>query len=192
MDKETIEIRWHGRAGQGVVTAAVTLADVISTEKDLYVQAFPEFGAEKRGAPILAFNRISKKPIRSHSQVYYPDIIVVTDPSLLGTVDIGSGAKEDAIFLMNTTFDIDIVRKRLSLGSKKIYALDAYSIAEDVLGRAIPNVPMVSALVKVTGLMDLDKFTKNIRVALGKKLRPEVVEKNMKTIDRAFKEVLEG
>jgi pyruvate ferredoxin oxidoreductase gamma subunit len=192
MDKETIEIRWHGRAGQGVVTAAVTLADVISTEKDLYVQAFPEFGAEKRGAPILAFNRISKKPIRSHSQVYYPDIVVVTDPSLLGTVDVSSGAKEDAIFLMNTTFDIDLIRKRLSLEKKKIYALDAYTIAQDELGRAIPNVPMVSALVKITGLMDLDKFTKNVRVSLGKKLRPEVVEKNMNTIDRAFKEVFEG
>lgn len=192
MDKETIEIRWHGRAGQGVVTAAVTLADVISTEEDLFVQAFPEFGAEKRGAPILAFNRISKKPIRSHSQVYYPDIVVVTDPSLLGMVDISSGAKDDAIFLMNTKFDIDLIRERLGLGEKKIFALDAYTIAEDELGRAIPNVPMVSALVKVTGLMDLDKFTKNIRVSLGKKLRSEVVEKNMKTIDRAFEEVIEG
>jgi len=192
MDKETIEIRWHGRAGQGVVTTGMTLADVISTEKDLYVQAFPEFGAEKRGAPILAFNRISKKPIRSHSQVYYPDIVVVTDPSLLGIVDITRGAKEDALFLMNTIFDIDLIRKKLSLGEKKIYALDAYTIAENELGRAIPNVPMVSALVKVTGLMDLDKFTKNIRVSLGKKLRPEVVEMNMKTIDRAFKEVFEG
>jgi pyruvate ferredoxin oxidoreductase gamma subunit len=140
----------------------------------------------------LAFNRISKKPIRSHSQVYYPDIVVVTDPSLLGTVDVSSGAKEDAIFLMNTTFDIDLIRKRLSLGKKKIYALDAYSIAEQELGRPIPNVPMVSALVKVTGLMDLDKFTKNIKVSLRKKLRQEVVEKNMKTIDRAFKEVFEG
>ena len=192
MDKETIEIRWHGRAGQGVVTAAVTLADVISTEEDLYVQAFPEFGAEKRGAPILAFNRISKKPIRSHSQVYYPDIVVVTDHSLLGTVDVSSGAKDDAFFLINTTFDIDLIRKRLSLEEKKIFALDAYAIAEKELVRAIPNVPMVSALVKVTGLMDLDKFIKNIRGSLGKKLRPEVVEKNMKTIDRAFKEVFEG
>jgi pyruvate ferredoxin oxidoreductase gamma subunit len=192
MDKETIEIRWHGRAGQGVVTAAATLADVISTEEDLHVQAFPEFGAEKRGAPILAFNRISKKPIRSHSQVYYPDIVVVTDPSLLGTVDVTSGAKEDAIFLMNTIFDIDLVRKRLSLKEKKIYALDAYTIAEQELGRAIPNVPMVSALVKVTGLMELDKFKKNIRISLSKKLRPEVVEKNLRTIDRAFEEVKEG
>lgn len=192
MDKETIEIRWHGRAGQGVVTAAATLADVISTEEDLYVQAFPEFGAEKRGAPILAFNRISKKPIRSHSQVYYPDIVVVTDPSLLGMVDVSSGAKEDAIFLMNTTFDLDQVRKKLGLGTKKIFALDAYSIAEQVLGRAIPNVPMVSALVKITGLMDLDKFKRNVKISLGKKLRDEVVEKNLKTIDRALEEVKEG
>jgi pyruvate ferredoxin oxidoreductase gamma subunit len=93
---------------------------------------------------------------------------------------------------MNTIFDINLIRKKLSLGEKKIFALDAYTIAEDELGRAIPNVPMVSALVKVTGFMDLDKFTKNIRLSLAKKLRSEVVEKNMKTIDRAFKEVYEG
>jgi len=190
--KETIEIRWHGRAGQGVVTAAATLADVLSSEKDLHVQAFPEFGAEKRGAPVLAFNRISKKPIRSHSQVYYPDIVIVTDPSLLGTVDVTSGAKDDAIFIMNTTFDMSLVRNRLSLGDKKIYSLDAYTIASDELGRAIPNVPMVAALVKVTEIMDLKKFKEKIKVSLGKKLRREVVEMNMKTIDRAFREVKEG
>jgi pyruvate ferredoxin oxidoreductase gamma subunit len=190
--KETIEIRWHGRAGQGVVTAAVTLADVLSSEKGIHVQAFPEFGAEKRGAPILAFNRISKKPIRSHSQVYYPDIVVVTDPSLLGMVDISSGAKDDAIFLMNTTFDVSLIRERLSLGDRKIYSLDAYTIATDELGRAIPNVPMVAALMKVTELMGLEKFKEKVKVSLGKKLRPEVVEMNMRTIDRAVKEVKEG
>jgi len=190
--KETIEIRWHGRAGQGVVTAAATLADVLSSERDMHVQAFPEFGAEKRGAPILAFNRISKKPIRSHSQVYYPDIVVVTDPSLLGMVDISSGAKDDTIFLMNTTFEVSLIRERLSLGKRKIYSLDAYTIATDELGRAIPNVPMVAALVKVTELMDLKKFKEKIKVSLGKKLRREVVEMNMRTIDRAFKEVKEG
>lgn len=189
--KETIEIRWHGRAGQGVVTAAVTLADVISPEKDLYVQAFPEFGAEKRGAPILAFNRISQKPIRSHSQVYYPDIVVVTDPSLLGLVDISSGAKEDAIFLMNTTFDISLVREKLELGDRKIYGLDAYTIAIDELGRAIPNVPMVAALVKITELVKLDDFKERLKKSLGKKLRSEVVEMNLRTVDRALKEVKE-
>ena len=190
--KETIEIRWHGRAGQGVVTAAVTMADVLSSEENMYVQAFPEFGAEKRGAPILAFNRISKKPIRSHSQVYYPDIVVVTDPSLLGIVDISSGAKDDAFFLMNTTYDTSLIRERISLGEKKIYSLDAYTIATDELGKAIPNVPMVAALMKITGLMDLEKFKEKTRISLGRKLRPEVVEMNMQTIDRAFKEVQEG
>ena len=190
--KETIEIRWHGRAGQGVVTAAVTLADVLSTEKGKYVQAFPEFGAEKRGAPILAFNRISQKPIRTHSQVYYPDIVVVTDPSLLGLVDISEGAKDDAVFLMNTTFEIELIRERLSLGNRKIYALDAYAIATAELGKAIPNVPMVAALVKLTGLMEIDKFKENIKLSLAKKLRPEVVEMNLRTIDRAIREVKEG
>lgn len=190
--KETIEIRWHGRAGQGVVTAAVTLADALSAEKDIFVQAFPEFGAEKRGAPILAFNRISKKPIRTHSQVYYPDIVVVTDPSLLGMVDISSGAKDDSFYLLNTTFDIGLIRDRLSLGNRKIYTLDAYAIAERELGRAIPNVPMVAALMKVSGLMEQEQAMGRIKKSLSKKLRPEVVEKNIRTIDRAFKEVLEG
>jgi pyruvate ferredoxin oxidoreductase gamma subunit len=190
--KEKIEIRWHGRAGQGVVTAAVTLADVLSSEKGIHVQAFPEFGAEKRGAPILAFNRISHKPIRTHSQVYNPDIVVVTDPSLLGLVDIGQGAREDALFIINTTFDIALIRERLSLGDRKIFVLDAYTIASEELGRAIPNVPMVAALVKVTKLMDLSKFKERVEVSLSKKLRPEVVEKNMRTVDRAFKEVREG
>ena len=190
--KETLEIRWHGRAGQGVVTAAVTLADVLSSEKGRYVQAFPEFGAEKRGAPIMAFNRISQKPIRTHSQVYYPDIIVVTDPSLLGLVDIADGAKEDTLFLMNTTFDVPLIRERLNLGERKIYALDAYTIARDEIGRAIPNVPMVAAMIKVLNLMDLEKFRKNLEVSLSKKLRAEVVKMNLKTVSRAFEEVKEG
>jgi pyruvate ferredoxin oxidoreductase gamma subunit len=190
--KDTLEIRWHGRAGQGVVTAAVTLADVLSSEEGRYVQAFPEFGAEKRGAPILAFNRISRKPIRTHSQVYYPDIVVVTDPSLLGLVDVSEGAKDDAVYLMNMTFDISMVRERLALGERQIYALDAYTIARDELGRAIPNVPMVAALVKVLELMDLDKFKEKTKISLAKKLRPEVVEMNLKTIDRAFEEVKVG
>jgi len=190
--KDTIEIRWHGRAGQGVVTAAVTLADVLSTEKGKYVQAFPEFGAEKRGAPILAFNRISKKVIRTHSQVYSPDIVVVTDSSLLGLVDISDGAKDDAFFLINTTFDLGLIRKNLKLGNRKIFGLDAYTIARDELGKAIPNVPMVSALVKITDLMDLGRFKENIKESLSKKLRKEVVEMNLRTIDRAFKEVKEG
>lgn len=190
--KEIIEIRWHGRAGQGVVTAAVVLADVLSMEKGLYNQAFPEFGAEKRGAPILAFNRISRKPIRTHSQVYEPDIVVVTDPTLLSLINVTEGAKDDALFLLNTSFDMAAVRRTLDLGSRKVFALDAYAIAQAELGRSIPNVPLVAALVKITSLMDLDKFRENIKKSLSKKLRAEVVEQNLRTIDRAFKEVKEG
>jgi pyruvate ferredoxin oxidoreductase gamma subunit len=190
--KEIIEIRWHGRAGQGVVTAAVVLADVLSMEKGLYNQAFPEFGAEKRGAPILAFNRISRKPIRTHSQVYEPDIVVVTDPTLLSLINVTEGAKDDALFLLNTSFDMAAVRRTLDLGSRKVFALDAYAIAQAELGRSIPNVPLVAALVKITSLMDLAKFRENIKKSLSKKLRAEVVEQNLRTIDRAFKEVKEG
>jgi pyruvate ferredoxin oxidoreductase gamma subunit len=190
--KETIEVRWHGRAGQGVVTAAATLADVLSKEEGIHVQAFPEFGAEKRGAPILAFNRISQKPIRLRSQVYEPDFVIVTDPSLLGMIDVTSGAKEDAVFLLNTTFSVDRIRQRLDLGTKKVYHLDAYTIAEDELGRAIPNVPMVAAFIKVTGFMDKESFKEKIRTSLSKKLRSEVVEMNLRTVDRAYEEAKEG
>jgi pyruvate ferredoxin oxidoreductase gamma subunit len=190
--RETIEIRWHGRAGQGVVTAAVTLADVLSAEKGTYVQAFPEFGAEKRGAPILAFNRISTKPIRTHSQVYEPDVVVVTDPSLLGLIDVSEGAKSDALFVMNTTFDLGLIKKELRLEGHWLFGLDAYAIAREELGRAIPNVPLVAALVKIMDLLDLDTFRRNIEVSLSKKLRPEVVAMNMKTIDRALKEIKEA
>ena len=190
--RETIEIRWHGRAGQGVVTAAVTLADVLSTEKGTYVQAFPEFGAEKRGAPILAFNRISTKPIRTHSQVYEPDVVVVTDPSLLGLIDITEGSKDDALFVINTTFDLALIKTRLNLGKRWLFGLDAYRIAREELGRAIPNVPLVAALVKIMDLMDLDAFRRNIEASLSKKLRREVVEMNMRTIDRALQEVKEA
>jgi pyruvate ferredoxin oxidoreductase gamma subunit len=140
----------------------------------------------------LAFNRISTKPIRTHSQVYAPDVVIVTDPTLLGLVDISDGAKGDAIFLMNTTFDLALIRKKLRLGDRKIYGLDAYKIARDELGKAIPNVPMVAALVKIMDLMDLNRFRENIRVSLRKKLRPEVVEMNLRTIDRSFKEASEG
>lgn len=190
--KPTIEIRWHGRAGQGVVTAAVTLADVLAGEEGKYVQAFPEFGAEKRGAPILAFNRISQKPIRTHSQVYEPDIVVVTDPTLLGLIDVSDGAKEDALFLLNTTFDIALIRKRLNFGTRKVCALDAYSIAREEIGRPIPNVPMVAALIKVTGLLDPEKFMEKLKASLSKKLRPQLVTSNLRTVERAFKEVKEG
>lgn len=190
--KATIEIRWHGRAGQGIVTAAVTLADVLAGEEGKYVQAFPEFGAEKRGAPILAFNRISQRPIRTHSQVYEPDIVVVTDPSLLGLIDVTEGAKEDALFLLNTTFDLSLIRNRLNLGSRKVYALDAYTIAREEIGRPIPNVPMVAALIKVTGLLEPEKFMAKLEASLSKKLRPEVVKSNLRTVERAFKEVREG
>jgi len=121
--------------------------------------------------------------------VYFPDVVVVTDPSLLGIIDISSGAKEDAIFLMNTRFDVSAIRERLDLGERKIFALDAYTIASDELGRAIPNIPMVAALVKIMKLIDLDKFKERLRESLKKKLRPEVVEMNLKTVHRALKEV---
>ncbi|MFQ6082350.1 MAG: 2-oxoacid:acceptor oxidoreductase family protein [Candidatus Aminicenantia bacterium] len=186
--KDMLEIRWHGRGGQGVVTAAVTLADILAPEGK-YVQAFPEFGAEKRGAPILAFNRISDRPIRLHSQVKFPDIVIVTDPTLLGQVDIKSGTNDDAIIIINTTFDLNLIKEKLKLHPRKVYTLDAYTIANEEFGRPIPNVPMLAALMKVTTLLPVERFKQRIEKSLSKKLRTEVVKGNLRTIDRAYKEV---
>ncbi len=186
--KDMLEIRWHGRGGQGVVTAAVTLGDILAPEGK-YVQAFPEFGAEKRGAPILAFTRISSRPIRLHSQVTNPDIVMVADPTLLGLVDIKAGTKDDAVIIINTTLDSNFVKEKLKLHPRKVYTLDAYTIATEEFGRPIPNVPLLAALIKVTSLLPIEKFKERIEKSLSKKLRPEIVKGNLRTIDRAYKEV---
>ncbi len=186
--KDMLEIRWHGRGGQGIVTAAVTLGDILGPEGK-HVQAFPEFGAEKRGAPILAFTRISDRPIRLHSQVTNPDIVVVADPTLLGLVDIKAGTGDDAIIIINTSFDPSFIKDKLALHPRKVYTLDAYTIANEEFGRPIPNVPLLAALMKITSLLPKEKFKERIEKSLSKKLRPEVVEGNLRTIDRAYKEV---
>lgn len=190
--KDVFEIRWHGRAGQGIVTAAVTLADILSKQPDTYVQAFPEFGAEKRGAPILAFNRIARTPIRTHSHVEHPGIVIVADPSLLGLVDIAAGARPEAWFLFNTTFDLARLRRRLGLDGHAIHALDATAIAVEEIGRPVPNVPLLAALVATAGFMEPDRFREALRVSLGRRLKPEVVAANMRTLDRALREVRRG
>ncbi len=190
--RDLTEIRWHGRAGQGIVTAAVTLADILATRPGTYVQAFPEFGAEKRGAPILAFNRISRRPIRTHAHIERPDVVVVADPSLLGLIDVAEGARDDALVLLNTAADLGVARRRARLGDRAVWGLDATAIALAEIGRPVPNVPLLSALVKVAGLMDLDPFRDAVRVSLARRLKPEVVAMNLRTIDRALQEVRRG
>ncbi len=187
MDK-MVQIRWHGRAGQGVVTASQLLAETMARE-GMHVQAFPNFGAEKRGAPISAFTRISKEKIRVHNEVYKPDMVVVVDPTLIGLVDIAHGTDEHTLFLFNAPFEPAKIKEKLGLASNKVYAVDATTIALEEIGRAIPNVPMLAALLHVTGMLPTEKIKKSVEELLSARFKKEVVEANLRTIDRAIKEV---
>lgn len=185
-----IEIRWHGRGGQGVVTASKLLASSALAEGK-YIQAFPEFGPERMGAPIRSFTRISNEPITIHSQVTSPDVVVVLDPTLIGEIDLTEGLKEDGILIVNTTKSPKELKKDLNLKEKRIYSLDATRIARESIGRPIPNVPMLGALVKATGLLKLEQVTKAIKESFKKKFKDEVIEGNVKALERAYREVKE-
>jgi pyruvate ferredoxin oxidoreductase gamma subunit len=185
-----LEIRWHGRAGQGAKTAALVLAEA-AISAGRYAQAFPEYGPERMGAPMQAFNRISDEPITVHSHVTNPSIVVILDPTLIAATNVKAGVPADGIYLVNTTMGPCEMRKRLGLTDSpaKVYTLDATQISMDTIGRAMPNTPMMGALVGATGLLELDQLIADTREKLGRKLRPEIVEKNIEAIRRAFQEV---
>ncbi len=187
------EIRWHGRGGQGAVTAAKFLAEVALT-KDLYFQAFPEYGAERMGAPIQAFTRLSNEPIYIRSAIEKPDVIVVLDPTLVGTVNILEGLKNNTMILVNTPLSPAEVKKNLELEGKKnrVFTVDATKIALETIGRPIPNTPLVGALVRVTGLFQLEEVIEGLKVSFGKKFSEEVIEGNIAAIRRAYEEVKEA
>jgi len=185
---EVLEIRWHARAGQGAVTAAKSLAET-ALEEGKYVQAAPEYGPERAGAPLRAFNRISDRPIRIHSPVVSPQVVVVLDPTLIGIVDVAEGTPEDATIVINSPQDPAQVRQKMGLQGRKLYTVDATKIALDTLGRPIPNTPMVAALVRVTGLLRLENLLHQIQKTLGKKFVSKVVEGNLEAVRRAYQEV---
>ncbi|HHX24305.1 MAG: 2-oxoacid:acceptor oxidoreductase family protein [Tepidanaerobacteraceae bacterium] len=186
---EVLEIRWHGRGGQGAKTAALMLAET-AAQAGKYVQGFPEYGPERMGAPILAFNRISDKPIHIHSNVINPHIVIVLDATLLGE-KVTAGVPEDGVYIINTTHNPQQVREKLNLKGGKIFTLDANQISLDTIGRVIPNTPIMGAFVKATGLMSYDTFMENVKSELEKKFKnkPGVVEGNIKAIERAYEEV---
>lgn len=188
-----IEIRWHARGGQGAVTAGKLLAET-ALGAGLYFQAFPDYGAERMGAPIRAYTRLSDSPITVHSPILEPDVAIVLDPTLLGVVDVAEGLKENGVLLLNTTESPTEVRKRLNLENKnvRIFTVDASTIAIQELGREITNTPMLGAFCTATGLLDLNKIVEQVRKDFGKKMRPDVVEANVRAIQRAAQEVQQG
>ena len=190
--KDLIEIRWHGRGGQGAKTASLLLADAaFNTGK--YIQGFPEYGPERMGAPITAYNRISTNPIKVHSNIYEPDYVVVVDDTLLTVVDVTAGLKEDGAIVINTTKTADEIKPVLNGYNGKVYTIDAKKISEEALGRYFPNTPMLAAIVKVTEIMPEDDFIKDMEQSFKHKFakKPEVIDGNMKALEMALKEVKE-
>ncbi len=185
-----IEIRWHGRGGQGAKTASLLLADAaFNTGK--FIQGFPEYGPERMGAPITAYNRISKTPITIHSNIYEPDYVVVVDDTLLESVDVTSGLKETGAIVINTTKSAEYLKKALKGYSGEIYTIDARKISEEALGRYFPNTPMLAAIVKVSKIMTDDELLEDMKGSFKHKFakKPEVIDGNMKALEMALKEV---
>lgn len=192
MSNNLVEIRWHGRGGQGAKTASLLLADAaFNTGK--YIQGFPEYGPERMGAPITAYNRISDNPIRIHSNIYEPDYVVVVDDTLLECVDVTSGLKESGAIVINTTKDADYLKTALKGYKGKIFTIDARKVSMETLGRYFPNTPMLAAIVKVSKVMDEKDFLKDMQGSFKHKFakKPEVIEGNMKALEMALSEVKE-
>lgn len=189
---DLIEIRWHGRGGQGAKTAALLFADA-ALEEGKFIQAFPEYGPERMGAPVQSFNRLSDEPITIHSGVESPGIVVVLDTTLIEKVDVTAGLPEDGKLILNTSKSPEEIREQMALSGKKIYTVDASKIALKALGRDIPNTPMLGALVKVSGLLNFESMLKNVKTKLTKKFasKPKIIEGNMEAIKIAYNEVKE-
>jgi pyruvate ferredoxin oxidoreductase gamma subunit len=190
VNDSVLEIRWHARGGQGAVTAAKTLAEM-SLTKDMFFQAFPEYGPERMGAPIQCYNRLSKKPISTYCGITNPHIVVVVDPTLLDVVDITSGLDDDGIIIINTAEVPKNIREKLGVNGRKIFTVDATHISLKQLGRFMPNIPMLGAVLKATSLMEKDEAITFIKKAFDKKFSPKVVESNIKALEQAFEEVKE-
>ena len=185
-----IEIRWHGRGGQGAKTASLLLADAaFNTGK--YIQGFPEYGPERMGAPITAYNRISDKPITIHSNIYEPDYVVVVDDTLLESVPVTAGLKKEGAIVINTTKSPEYLKEKLNGYDGNIYTIDARKVSEETLGKYFPNTPMLAAIVEVTGIMSDEAFLEDMKGSFKHKFakKPEVIEGNMKALELALKEV---
>lgn len=190
--KGLTEIRWHGRGGQGAKTAALLLADVaFSTGAE--VQGFPEYGPERMGAPITAYNRISNQPIRVHSNIYTPDYVVVVDETLLGDIDVTAGLSENGAVIINTTKSKADILPLLNGYNGRVCTIDARKVSMEALGMYFPNSPMLAAVIKVSGLMPEDDFLSEMQSSYEHKFssKPQMIEGNMKALKIALKEVKE-
>ena len=191
--KDIVEIRWHGRGGQGAKTASLLLADAaFNTGK--YVQGFPEYGPERMGAPITAYNRISTERSTVHSNIYEPDYVVVVDETLISAVDVTAGLKKEGAVLINSSKSPEELRPLLKGYEGRVCTIDAGKISEEELGKNFPNTPMLAAIVKVSGVVDAEQFVKDMEASFKHKFaaKPQVIEGNMRALKRSMEEVKEG
>lgn len=186
-----LEVRWHGRGGQGAKTAAQFLAEA-ALDDGKYIQSFPEYGPERAGAPMRAYTRIDEKPINIHSGVTNPEVVVVIDPTLVSSADVTDGLGDDGILLVNSTQDPKAIREKLALKTGKVATVDATKISLDTLGVDMPNTPMLGALVKVTPLVSIDALIEKIKHKFLKKIGEEKTNANIEGIRRAYEETKIG
>lgn len=184
-----VEIRWHGRGGQGAKTASLLLAEV-AFKTGMYIQGFPEYGPERMGAPITAYNRICDEPLTVHSNIYEPDFVVVVDETLIKSVDVAAGLKKEGAIIINTSKTPEEIRKEFNYDGK-VYTIDARKISEEALGANFPNTPMLAAVVKVSGVFTEEVLLNNMEDSFKHKFanKPQVVPKNMEALTRALQEV---
>ena len=190
MAGEMTEIRWHARGGQGAKTAA-TLVAAVALEEGKFSQGFPDYGPEREGAPIRGYTRISDEPVRVHSAIYAPDIVVVLDPSLLESIDVTEGLKPGGIVLINSDQGPAALREKLGLTDAKVYTVDATQISIDEIGRPIPNTPMMGALMSIMPILKLETILADVEKKFKSK-GEQIVQGNFRAIRRAFEEVKEG
>jgi len=190
---DMVEIRWHGRGGQGAKTACLLLAEV-AAQQGKFVQGFPEYGPERMGAPITAYNRICGERSTVHSNIYYPNYVVVLDESLLDSVDVTAGLKQGGAVIVNTPSAPSALRSKLRGWTGKVCTIDARRISEEILGKNFPNTPMLAAVVKVSAVMETERFLTEIEASFKHKFasKPQVIEGNMATIRKSLEEVQLG
>ena len=190
MAEKMVEIRWHARGGQGAKTAA-TLIAAVALEEGKFSQGFPDYGPEREGAPMRGYTRISDAPIHVHSAIYTPDIVVVLDNTLLGSVNVTDGLKDDGIVLINSPEAPSVLRKQLGIKGGKIMTVDATQISIDELGRSFPNTPMMGALIKAMPILKIETILEDVEKKFKSK-GDKIVQGNFRSIRRAFEEVKEG
>ena len=185
------EVRWHGRGGQGAKTAGYVLAEAAAAN-GWQIQAFPEYGAERMGAPIKAYTRVSADPIEVHAPILEPDMVVVVNPNLLGVVDMTEGLKADGAIVFNTPDTPEVIRQKLGFYTGAVWCVDATKIAMSELRRDIPSTMLIAVIVRASGIVDLEAVVHLTRESLAGKLRPEVVEANVRALRRAYDECVQG